>query len=307
MAFASGSEVRVGYVAESAFGTTPTTPTFKVARVTSGGLRTNKQTGVSDERRADRNVSDVFLLGLGAGGSYDAELSYASFDDWFEATLCGTWASDVLKNGVTRRSFTFEETRELGATDSFSRFTGTNFNGFSLSLAANAKAELTFDLLAKQETLATAIVSGATYTAANTNAIMTAPRSVAGLEVGGETLKVMSLSIEVTNNLRERPEVGSLYSNQFGVGRFEATGTLEVYFESNDAYQDVLNHASGALEFTIGDVTTEKYAFLLPKIIFMDGQITAGGNDDDVMVSIPFQAVYDTTETCSVKITRAVA
>jgi hypothetical protein len=307
MAFASGSEVRVAYIAESAFGTTPSTPTFKVARVTSGGLRTNKQTGVSDERRADRNASDVFLLGLGAGGSYDAELSYGSFDDWFQATLCGTWATDVLKNGTTRRSFTFEETRELGTTDSYSRFTGATFNGFSLSLAANGKAELSFDLLAKQEALATAIISGATYTAANTNAIMTAPRSVAGLEVAGNTLKVMSLSLEVTNNLRERPEVGSLYSNEFGVGRCEVTGTVEIYFESNDAYQDVLDHASGALEFTTGDVTTEKYTFLLPKIIFMDGQVTAGGNDDDVMVSIPFQAVYDSSETCSIKITRAVA
>lgn len=307
MAFASGSEVRIAYIAESAFGTTPATPTFKVARVTSGGLRTNKQTGVSDERRADRNVSDVFLLGLGAGGSYDAELSYASFDDWFEATLGGTWTSDVLKNGLVRRSFTFEETRELGATDSFSRFAGTTFNGFSLSLAANGKAELSFDLLAKQETLATAIVSGATYTPGNTNAIMTAPKSVSALTVGGDTLKVMSLSVEVTNNLRERPEVGSLYSNEFGVGRCEVTGTVEVYFESNAAYQDVLDHASGALQFTIGDVTTEKYTFLLPKIIFMDGQITAGGNDDDVMVSIPFQAVYDTSAACSLQITRAVA
>jgi hypothetical protein len=307
MAFASGSEVRVGYVAESAFGTTPATPVFKVARVTSGGLRTNKQTGVSDERRADRNVSDVFLLGLGAGGSYDAELSYASFDDWFEATLCGTWTSDVLKNGVTRRSFTFEETRELGATDSFSRFTGATFNGFSLSLAANGVAGLSFDLLARQETLATAIVSGATYTAANTKPIMTAPRSVSALTVAGETLKVMSLSIEATNNLRERPEVGALYSNEFGVGRCEVTGTVEIYFESNAAYQDVLDHASGALTFTIGDVTGEKYTVLLPKIIFGDGEITAGGNDDDVMVSIPFQAVYDTSAACSISITREVA
>lgn len=307
MAFASGSEVRVAYIAESAFGTTPADPVFKVARVTSGGLRTNKQTGVSDERRADRNVSDVFLLGLGAGGSYEAELSYASFDDWFEGTMGGTWAANVLKNGVTRRSFTFEETRELGSTDSFSRFTGATFNGFSLSLAANGVAGLSFDLLAKQETLATAIVTGATYTAANTKAIMTAPRSVSALTIGGDTLKVMSLSVEVTNNLRERPEVGSLYSNEFGQGRCEVTGTVEVYFESNDAYQDVLSHASGALTFTIGDTTNEKYTFLLPKIIFGDGEITAGGNDDDVMVSIPFQAVYDATETCSIKLTRAVA
>lgn len=307
MAFASGSEVRVAYVAETSFGVTPATPSFKNARVTSGGLRTNKKTGTSDERRADRNVSDVFLLSLGAGGSYAAELTYASFDDWIEALLCGTWTSNVLKNGTVRRSFTVEETYELGATDSFSRFTGAVLDSGSLGLKAGGKAELDFSFLAKVETQAAAIVTGATYAAANTKPVMTAPRSVAALTVAGDTIKVMSLSIEMKNNLRERPEVGSLYSNEFGVGRFEVTGTIEAYFESSDLYQSVLDHDSGALAFTIGDTTAEKYSVLLPKIIFGDGNKTAGGNDDDVMVSIPFQGVFDTTEAASIKITRAVA
>lgn len=117
----------------------------------------------------------------------------------------------------------------------------------------------------------------------------------------------LALSVDVNNNLRERPEVGSLYSNEFGVGRCEVTGTLEAYFESNALYQSVLDHGSGALEFTIGDVTAEKYTILLPKIIFGDGEKQTGGNDDDVMVSIPFQAVFDGTEACSIKIARAVA
>ncbi len=307
MAFASGSEVRVAYVAETSFGVTPATPTFKVARVTSGGLRTNKQTGTSDERQADRNVRDEFMLGLGAGGNYAAELSYGSFDDWLEAVLCGTWATNVLKNGTARRSFTVEETYELGATDSFSRFTGAALSGFSLSLSAREKATLSFDWLAQKETLDDAIITGATYTAPNTKGVMTASRSVAALDVAGISTRMMSLSLEVANNLRERPEVGSLYSNEFGIGRCEVTGTIEAYFESNELYEQVLAHGSGALAFTIGDVTAEKYTVLLPKIIFGDGEKTAGGNDDDVMVSIPIRAVLDTTEACSIKITRAVA
>ena len=75
MAFANGSEVRVASVAEVTPGTTPATPTLKVIRVTGGGLRTNKATGSSDERRADRNVSAEFMLGKDAGGSYDFKYS----------------------------------------------------------------------------------------------------------------------------------------------------------------------------------------------------------------------------------------
>lgn len=307
MPFASGSEVRVAYVAETAFGVTPATPSFKTARVTTGGLRTNKQTGTSDERQADRNVRDEFLLGRGAGGNYAAELSYGSFDDWLEALLCGTWAADVLKNGTVRRSFTFEETLELGATDSFSRFTGVVLSSGNLALTAREKATLGFDWLGQRETLATAIVAGATYAAPNTNGVMTASRSVAALTLAGATPKVRSLTLALANNLRERPEVGSLYSNEFGIGRCDVTGTIEAYFESNALYQSVLDHGEGALGFTIGDVTAEKYTILLPKIRFGDGERRVGGVNDDVMVSIPFRAVLDTTENCSIKITRAVA
>lgn len=307
MPFASGSEVRVAYVAESTFGTTPATPTFKVARLTSGGQRTNKQTGTSDERQADRNVRDEFLNGLGASGNYAAELTYGTFDDWLEAVLCGTWTTDVLKNGTVRRSFTVEETLELGATDSFSRFIGATLGGMSLSLTAREKATLGFDWMARSETLATAIIAGATYTAPNTKDVMTASRSVAGLTLSAGAAKVRSLSLQVQNNLRERPEVSSLYSNEFGVGRFDLTGTIEAYFESNALYQEVLDHGSGSLSFTIGDVADEKYTLLLPKIRFGDGERRIGGTSDDVMVSIPFRALYDATEACSIKITRAVA
>jgi hypothetical protein len=307
MPFASGSEVRVAYVAESTFGTTPATPTFKVSRLTSGGQRTNKQTGTSDERQPDRNVRDEFLLGLGSGGNYAAELTYATFDDWLEAVLCGTWTTDVLKNGTVRRSFTVEETLELGATDSFSRFTGATLGGMSLSLTAKEKATLGFDWMARSETLATAIIAGATYTAPNTKDVMTASRSVAALTLSAGAAKVRSLSLQVQNNLRERPEVGSPYSNEFGIGRFDLTGTLEAYFESNALYQEVLDHGSGSLSFTIGDVADEKYTLLLPNIRFGDGERRVGGTSDDVMVSIPFRALYDATEACSIKITRAVA
>lgn len=307
MPFASGSEVRVAYVAEASWGVTPATPSFKTIRATNGGLRTNKQTGTSEERQADRNVRDEFLLGLGASGNYAAELTYATFDEWFEAALCGTWTADVLKNGTARRSFTVEETLELGATDSFSRFTGATVGGFTLGLTAREKATLGWDWMAKQEMLATAIVAGATYAAPNTNDVMTASKSVAALTLSTGSAKVRSLQMQVSNNLRERPVVGSVYSEEFGVGRFDVTGTIEAYFESNALYQAVLDHGSGALSFTIGEVTDEKYAFLLPRIRFGDGSRVIGGTNDDVMVSIPFRGLFDPTEACSIKITREVA
>lgn len=308
MAFANGAGTRVAYVAETTYGITPEDPAFKTFRTTTGNLRTNKSTGVSDERQSDRNIRDEFLLGLDGAGSYDLDLTYGTLDDLLEGAMMGTWATNVLKNGTTPKSFTFEETLELGATDSFSRFTGVMVNSLSLNIASRAAVTASLDLMAQKETLATAIVAGATYVPPGPDPVSTASANVASLVVGAisPAPKVRSLSFQFANNLRTRPVVGALYSEEFGAGRFDVTGTLEAYFESNDLYQAVLDHGGGALSLTVGNATTKKYSLLFPKIIFLNGERQVGGNSDDSMVSIPFRAVYDATEACSVKITRAV-
>jgi hypothetical protein len=309
MSFASGSGVRVAYVPETAFGVTPATPSFKTARLTSGGLRTNKTTVTSDERQADRNVRDVVLTGLSAGGSYNFEFSAETFDDFLAAALRGAWAGDVLKNGVLEPTFTIEETLELGATDSFSRFTGAAINTMSLSVSAQEKVTGSMAFMAQKETLDTAILAGATYAAPNVNSVANASTSIAALTVGdiAPAPRVKALSFEINNGLRMRPEVGSPYTNVFGADRCAITGTLNCYFESNALYQAVLDHGTAALSFLIGNEDGKRYAILFPRIRFGDGERAVGGNNDDVMVNIPFQAILDPTEACSLKITRAVA
>lgn len=309
MPFASGSGVRLAYVPETAFGVTPATPAFKAMRVTSGGLRTNKSTGTSNERQPDRNIRDVFELGQDVTGNPAFELTYGSFDDLIAGALFNTWATNVLKNGVTPASFTFEEMIALGGVENYSRFTGVMVNTLSLNIAAREPVTGSLALMAQKETLDTAPISSATYAAASTTPVATASANVAAFTVTGMTGNptVRSLSLEISNNLRTRPAVGTKYSAEFGAGSLNVTGNMSVYFESNEIYQKVLDHASGSLSFVIGNAANQKYRFTLPKIRFGDGERAVGGKDDDVMINLPFQAILDTTENCSIKIERAVA
>lgn len=309
MAFASGSGVRVAAVAETTFGTTPATPVFQTLRVTNGGLRTQKATGTSNERQPDRNVRDEFELGQDVVGSYDFELTYGSFDDFFAAVLCSDWDDDELKNGLVPKFFTFEETYELGATDTFRRFSGCRVNTLSLNIGARAAITGSMAVMGRQEAVSEAIVAGATYEAPLTTPVATASANVASLLVSGVVTppKVRSLTMEVTNGVRVRPVVGSKFSEEFGEGRFGLTGTLEVYFESKAIYERVLSHGNGSISFVVGNAANEKYRITIPNIKFGDGNITAGGNDDDVMASIPYRGLLDATEGCTLKIERAVA
>jgi hypothetical protein len=307
MAIASGSGRQIAYIAETVFGTTPATPTFKVLRATGGALRTNKSTVVSDEIRSDRNVSEEIQVGQDVTGSYNFELSYGTLDDFLEAALCGTWATNVLKNGTTQRSFTIEERIDIGAgAFSFSRFDGVAVNAMALDIASRAIITGSVDLMGQNETLASAIVTGATYTAANTKAIQNSTASIGALTIAGAAAKIRSLSLRVDNNMRARPLVGSLYTDSFGLGRADITGTFQAYFEDNTLYQSVLNHGGGAISLTVGTVANEKYTILLPAVQFTNGERQPGGVSDDVMVSIPFRARYDSATGASIQITRAV-
>jgi hypothetical protein len=229
--------------------------------------------------------------------------------DMFEAALQGTWSTNVLKNGATPKSFTFEETIDVGGGSfCYARAQGCYINQMSLSLAARQSARGTFNMMGQMEALDTAIITGATYTAPNTNNMETAA-SVANLSVIGlgTPPKIRGLTLNIDNNLRLRPKVGSLYTEEFGVGQCDVTGTMDAYFESNALYAQVLAHGGGALSFTVGAVTNKKYTISMPNVVFLNGARQIGGKNDDVMIQIPFRARLDAGIAASLSITRAVA
>jgi hypothetical protein len=221
----NSSQTRLAYVVESVYGTTPATPTFKEARFTGESMNANIETTTSNEIRADRNVTDVIQTGQNAGGAVDIELSYGSFDDWLESLLFSTWSTNVLKNGITQKSFTIEKTFEAGATDQYHRFTGAVANSLALSIQAGQIVTGSFDFLAKGASTGQAIISGATYTAPNTNDVINAAVNFSALGVTGVTSPaITALNLNITNNLRQQAVVGSLESRGIGTGSFEVTG-----------------------------------------------------------------------------------
>lgn len=308
MPIASTSRSRVAYVAESALTVTPATPTFLEIRRTNGNLSTKKTTAVSEEIHLDRNVRAEYQLAQDVEGSYDFELSYGSLDDMLAGAVFGTWSTNVLINGSIEQSFTFEETVALrGGAFAYNRFVGCEVDTLSLNFAARKGVTGSVKLMGVSEATDTAIISGATYTAPNTNIVEVA-NSVASLAVASLSPApiVKALTLNIANNIRKREKLGSLYVDSFGTGQFDLTGSLDAYFTSKALYDLVLAHGSGAIALTIGAVANKKYTISIPVAQFLDGSRILGGKNDDVMVRIPFRGVFDGTSK-SVSITRAVA
>lgn len=121
MALASGSRTQLRYKPESTFGTTPGSGNHYNLRITNESLAYDIRTATSNEIRADRQTSDLVLVGAGMQGDVSFELSYGEFDWFLQAALQGTW-STFGTNGVETISATF-------GTDTLTAGSGTPFSG----------------------------------------------------------------------------------------------------------------------------------------------------------------------------------
>lgn len=93
MALQSTNRTAIAKVREVTLGTTPASPAFKARRQTSSSLAFNPQTVESNEIRSDRQVTDLVLTGIQAGGDVGGELAFNVCDDDLEEALQGTWAN----------------------------------------------------------------------------------------------------------------------------------------------------------------------------------------------------------------------
>lgn len=96
---------QIGIVEEVTIGTTPTSPAFETLRVTVPNLTTAKQSKVSNELRADRQITDRITVGFQAGGDIGQEVSYGAADSLIRGAMQSEWAwAPVRDNAGTADS-----------------------------------------------------------------------------------------------------------------------------------------------------------------------------------------------------------
>ena len=98
MAIQNAVEVDIQYIPETTWGVTPGTPQMIQMRRVSSSLNLQKDTFESNEARIDRNIAGFRHGVKRVGGDLVTELSQQSFDDFIEATLGGTWDTEVSKS-----------------------------------------------------------------------------------------------------------------------------------------------------------------------------------------------------------------
>jgi hypothetical protein len=152
---ADSSRVRVSIVAESVFGTTPSTPTMLVLPVTGVSLKDRIGHVQSNVLNSSRDVEDLVRLDKSVGGGVPCELRYSpsgeGLDTALAALLCSTYtASTTIANAtiaagdvaIARAAGSFiTDGYEVGDIIKISNYAGTEGTHFR-RLSAVAALEL---------------------------------------------------------------------------------------------------------------------------------------------------------------------
>lgn len=294
-------------------GSNSSNTTWKQLRYTGETLNFNIENTQSSEIRPDRVQADLVQTAASGAGDVNAELSYGSYDDLLEAALCGTWAADEVKNGATRRFFTFRKHFQDMSPAQYHLYRGTAVEGVNFSMELGAIVSGAFNLVSFGLDPRTGIMSaaydGETTTPAPSTVPLNAITNFQDFMIDGVPYSgcISRLTFALVNNIRAISCLGSLTAKDMRLGRIEITGEAEFYFNDASIYDKFVKGLELDLNFALEDAIGNRLTFDLPRVKFETGEVTAGGQNTDVMVSATYRALYSSGDTYVMKITRSPA
>jgi hypothetical protein len=306
MAFSQGSRAGLSYVVESTFGTTPGTPSLIQLPYTTQSLNLTKERVTGTDIQPDRMLRVDRHGNRSAAGDIVADLRKADYDPFLESAFFNTFSTNVLKVGTTPKFFSIED----AATDitQFRLFTGMSVSSLAVSIRPNQMVTGTFSMIGKDMTISGTSVD-ATKTASSGNAPFDAYSGALKIADAGGVLAtaaiVTGIDFSINNALAPTFVVGSSTTPQLEYGMATVEGTITAYFEDAALINRFLNETETALEVSVDDPTgSSDYTWLFPRVK-INGADVPVDNPTSRIITLPFVALYDTTEATNIKLTRS--
>ena len=231
-------------------------------------------------------------------GSIEVALSHSQYDDFLAGALMGTWTTNVLKVANVQKAFTFEEfdnTLNIGRV-----FTGVEVDSLKLSVKPDATVSAVFALQGRgHSTVTTSIDTTPTPVIAGKNPMTGA---LGSLTIDGVAGYVTSIDLSISNSIKMINTIGSTAVTASTNGQKSITGSMTVLLSDLTLYNKFIANTTAALVFVISDGTNQ-YTFSVPKCGITKANASADSADERVL-SIDFEALYDTTLASIMSITR---
>tara|TARA_R110000772_G_scaffold3841_2_gene13630 strand:- start:257 stop:1168 length:912 start_codon:yes stop_codon:yes gene_type:complete len=301
MAFAQGSRSSLSFIVESTFGTTPA-GNFTNLPFTTHSLNLTKDRVAGNDIQADRMTRVDRQGNRQVGGDIVTDLRDADYDTFLESAMLNTWATNVLKVGVTPKFFSVED--YAADIDQARLFTGLTVSTMGVSLAPNQMVVTTFGMVGKDMSMsATEKTQDAASGAAPFDAY-SGDLAIGNVGSSSAVAIVTGLDFTLNNSYAATFVIGDDSAPSLEYGRAEVEGTLTAYFEDASLINRFLNETESELEVSVDDPTgANAYTFLFPRIKINSADVGVDGPTSR-MITMSFVALYDATEGTNLKITR---
>ena len=212
----------------------------------------------------------------------------------------GPYASTLVKsarlsNGSTQTSYTIE--RESVDIAEFFQFTGMTPDKASLSIASGSLSTINFSFMGKGGARAGATALGSETASLTFEAMSGVSGTSCAVWANGIPLTgtyVKSIKFDYGNALRAQGAICTLGAVAIGSGNIDCKVTLEIYFASGAKFfSDFTGNTEQELVFTCFDNAGNGYVFTLPSANVMDYTVNAGSSNQDMMVTVAFNALRD--------------
>lgn len=210
------------------------------------------------------------------------------------STVSANVIGRTLKNGTTETSFLVEA--DFEDINGVKYFNGLRPNQVSLDVQSQQIVTGVFEFMGKRGFTASTSVASAT-TSAGANTPMTAAVDVGDVRENDVVLTdaLQAITMQLNNNMRAKPQIGSKTSAEHGDGGVDVTGTVTFYFENIAQYEKFIDHTATSLSFQFSDADGNDIIVTLPQVHYTAGNPAAGGQDQDVFLPVDYTAYRDAT------------
>lgn len=305
MAFSQSSRAGLSIQAETTYGVAPVTPTLIQLPYTSHSLSLTKDRVQGNDIQPDRMPRVDRHGNRKVAGDIVVDLRKGDYDALLESAFMNSFSTNVLKIGTTLKSFHVEEASS--DITQFRLFKGIAVNSLAVSIKPNQMVTGTFGMVGKDMTISGTSFD-ATKTPSSTNQPFDAYSGTMKIaDAGGSLTSIANISgidFTITNALDPAFVIGSSSTPQLTYGKAVVEGTITAYFEDAALINRFINETETAFEVSVDDPTgASDYTWLFPRVKINGADVPVA--DGPRMITLPFVALYDTTENTNVKLTRS--
>lgn len=219
-------------------------------------------------------------------------------------TASGTVKGQTMINGVTKRSFSIEES--YLDVSQFRLFQGMRPSSMNLSISAGSILTGAFNFMGTTSEVASSAtwLGSGSRTAANTNPVLNATANVGDIIVDGSvsTACFQSIDLSIDNSLREVSCLGNKFPGAINYGRQMVSGSFTKLFVDWTTYQKMLDHDDLTLSFGAYNSNGGIHIYLPRVKLGSDAVNLSGGNDSDVQENVDFSAIKSSDGTHQIRI-----